>query len=384
MKKWFVFIVACLLSGQVQAQEKKNWVLRNLGKLGAFIDTMTIKGVDPNYIEVPNKPWQLILRFNTNDMDLTSQTKLTQEQIAAKGLEGELNWRTTIQPTASTSIGAWIGYRGYGLGYSFSLSKKEGNNFTFSATGSNYSLSMHFRRFKTNSMTAHIWGYDEDGPQDETSNGETLDPMTIHTTLINGFYMLNGKRFSHAAAYDQSVIQRRSAGSLVVGGSWFYQSFDYVSDFNAPIIQLVSNIGRTQIYEGSLTLGYAYNWVPMKDLLINVTALPMITFYNRAKAYIYDSNYDIFLDPDEISPNGKKAYPDDASWMEDIRVYQTDTEERHGKVSLNFEARTSVTYQLGRYFVNAYGQVNHFHHHFDTNKLKNTDWSINASIGMRL
>lgn len=196
MKKWVVYLLIFPFCNLVLAQEKKNWVLRNLGKLGAFIDTMTVRGIDPSYIEVPQKPWQLILRYNTNDMHMTSRTKIDQEQLAARGLEGELNWETTIKPMATTSVGAWIGYRGYGLGYSYSFNKQQGQNFAFSATGSNYSVSIHLRRFKTSEMGVHVWGYDEDGTVDETFDGESFDPLTIHTTMVNGFYMLNSKRFS--------------------------------------------------------------------------------------------------------------------------------------------------------------------------------------------
>lgn len=387
MKKWVVYLLIFPFCNLVLAQEKKNWVLRNLGKLGAFIDTMTVRGIDPSYIEVPQKPWQLILRYNTNDMHMTSRTKIDQEQLAARGLEGELNWETTIKPMATTSVGAWIGYRGYGLGYSYSFNKQQGQDFAFSATGSNYSVSIHLRRFKTSEMGVHVWGYDEDGTVDETFDGESFDPLTIHTTMVNGFYMLNSKRFSHAAAYDQSVIQRRSAGSLVLGAAWFYQSLDYVSNLNAMLIQYVDNIGRIQVYEGSLTVGYAYNWVPVKNLLVNVTALPMITFFNQAKTHLYESNYDVFLEPGTPSPDGKKPFPEDEydySWMDDITVYKTDTKTKHGNVSINFDARASVTYQLGNYFLNVYGQLSHYRHHLDDNKLRNSEWSVNASIGIRL
>jgi hypothetical protein len=39
--------------------------------------------------------------------------------MAEKGLYGELNWESAFKPRSEVSIGAWIGYRGYGLGYSY-------------------------------------------------------------------------------------------------------------------------------------------------------------------------------------------------------------------------------------------------------------------------
>lgn len=384
MKRGVAIMLIAMLCCQVQAQEKKNWVSRQWNRLVSFIDEMSVSGIDTNYIAIPEKPWQIILRYNANDMLLRSSTKMSEETLISQGINGEYEWETTVSPNTSSSIGLWVGYRGYGLGYSLSLSKGQGRNFLFAATGSRFSISLRLRRFKTNDMGIRLSGFDEDGKFDWKSEGHADDPLSVHTTLVDGYYMLNGKRFSHAAAYDQSAIQLRSAGSIVVGASWFYTSLNSASDNNAILIQTMNGIGRTQIYEGSIGLGYTYNWVPTKNLLVNVIAIPQFTLYNRAKAYLYESNYDIFLKPGEITPDGKKALPVDGTWPDDFAITPKGTAEKHGSISLNFDARMSVTYQLGRYFINAYGQVNHYNHYFGDNHMKITDWSVNGSIGIRL
>ena len=378
-------MLIAMLCSHVQAQEKKNWLFRQVDKLAAFVDTMSVTGIDTNYIDIPKRPWQVIMRYNANDMLLRSSTRVDEQMLAEKNLSGELSWETIVSPRTSSSTGLWVGYRGYGLGYSLSLSEGHGSNFRFSATGSRYSISLRLRRFKTEELGIRMSGYDpEEGEFDLETKGYTDEPLTVHTTLVDGYYMLNGKRFSHAAAYDQSAIQLRSAGSIVLGASWFYTSLNYASDHNAFIIQTMNGIGRTQIYEGSIGVGYAYNWVPVKDLLVNVIAIPQITLYNRAKVYLYESNYDIYLEPGETSPDGKMALPDEDLLPDDLTITPTGTAEKHGNISLNFDARMSMTYQLGRCFINAYGQVNHYNHRFGSNHMKITDWSINGSIGIRL
>ena len=53
-------------------------------------------------------------------------------------------------------------------------------------------------------------------------------------------------------------------------------------------------------------------------------------------------------------------------------------------VSLGFDARMSLTYNVGNVFFNAYGQFNNIrYHHNNTNGYLN-DWFINTSIGIRL
>jgi hypothetical protein len=130
-------------------------------------------------------------------------------------------------------------------------------------------------------------------------------------------------------------------------------------------------------------LGYAYNWVPMKNLLINITAMPMLVVYNRTKAYLYESNYDIFLGEGEVSPTGKKYVPDDDSWQDDITLEETSSITKYGKLSLNIDARASITYNFDRFFLNVYGQVNHWNNKIDNNRIKLTDWYVNASLGFR-
>ena len=376
-----IILFCCL---QLWGQERKPWVVRTVNKLGAFIDTLTIKGIDSRYIEVPEKPWQLVLKFNANDMDLKSKSHMSSEYISRKGYYGEINMESSFKPTMTASIGAWIGYRGYGWGYSLSLTKNNGRNFSIGATGSNYSINLRSRKFSTRELDTSIWGYDEDG-YTEIPEGtiETWDDVEVRRTIIDGFYLLNGKRFSHAAAYDQSVKQIRSAGSLVIGAMWFQTSLDYAARKNALLIQVLGDIGRIKIQEGSIGIGYAYNWVPMKNLLVNITAMPMLALLNRTKIDLYDSNYDIFLEDAEVSPTGKKRVPDDQSWQEDITLEKTGSQVKYGKVSFNINARASVTYNFDRYFLNVYGQLNNYRNSIDESTLRLTDWYVNASLGMR-
>jgi len=198
---------------------------------------------------------------------------------------------------------------------------------------------------------------------------------------LDGYYLLNGKRFSYAAAYDQSVIQIRSAGSLIIGAMWFQMSLDYAKRLNSLFIQLLNNVGKIKIQEGSIGVGYAYNWVPVKNLLINVMAIPMLTLYNRNKAVLYDSNYNMFIDNDT---NGQKAVPDDGSWTEDVTLTERETIVKYGKVSLNIDARLSITYNWDRYFFNIYGQWNRFRNSIESNTLRLNTWYVNASLGVRL
>lgn len=332
---------------------------------------------------MPEKPWAVVLKSNANDMDLRSTTYMTEKQLEAHNVIGDLNFETKFEPEREVSIGAWIGYRGYGLGYSYSLQRSKGRNFSIGATGANYGFNLHIRSFSTDELTAHYWGHDEGEYIDVSLRANTWDDVKINTTIFDAFYLLNGKRFSYAAAYDQSMNQIRSAGSLMVGIKWFQTSVDYSKPMNGLLIQALGDVGQFKIHKGSIGVGYAYNWVPARNLLVNVMAMPMLTVYNRTKLYYYDSNYDLFLGPDEVSSSGKKHVPDDDSWTKDITLKESDTDVKYGRPSLSMDARASITYQFDRFFLTVSGQYNRYSNKVDDNELDLTDWNINANLGVR-
>ena len=68
---------------QMQGQERKPWVLRALNAVKTYIDSSAVKGIDTRYLEVPEKPWAVMLKSNANDMDLRSTTYMSEDQLAA-------------------------------------------------------------------------------------------------------------------------------------------------------------------------------------------------------------------------------------------------------------------------------------------------------------
>ena len=172
----------------------------------------------------------------------------------------------------------------------------------------------------------------------------------------------------------------------MLGMMWFQTSVDYSERLNGLIIQFLGDVGCFKIQKGSIGIGYAYNWVPMRNLLLNVTAMPMLTVYNRTKLLYYESNYDIFMDEGDVSPKGKKhvpSDPDDISWTEDITLKRYGSETIYGRPSLTLDARASITYQWNRFFLTVCGQYNGYYNKVDNNELRLSDWYVNAALGVR-
>ena len=85
---------------------------------------------------------------------------------------------------------------------------------------------------------------------------------------LNFYYAFNYRKFSFPAAFSQSYIQKRSAGSWMVGAC-FDGSKTKVKGMTIRLNEL------------ALGAGYGYNLVPSSHLLFHLSALPTITVYSH-------------------------------------------------------------------------------------------------------
>ena len=115
--------------------------------IGRFIDSMTVRGVDPRYIEAPQKPWQVIANGNISQSDL-KLSSLMNAQDFGSDTEEYLKWEPRIKTDISTYAGLWVGYRGYGIGYSWNIGGDKGRILTFGATGGSYGVNLRIHAFE--------------------------------------------------------------------------------------------------------------------------------------------------------------------------------------------------------------------------------------------
>lgn len=372
--KYLILVVALSICGPAVAQQA---VVSFIKKVGEKIDSMTVKGVDPNYIVAPEKPWQVILRGNVK------QTVVSMD-CQGNMLGIDYNAEPYLKTTPSQYLGLWVGYRGYGLGYTVNVSGDKGSNFTFGATGGSYGVNLRIRSFENSNPDFNLNSDILNESDLETWNDVQLtDPIKVKTVIADAYYLFNGKKCSYAAAYDQSVIQKRSAGSLMAGLMYNYTRIDYASDSNGDLVYLMDGLGKVKLWQGSAGVGYAYNWVPARGLLVNVMFMPMLTFVNRLKAYGYTTNVlDLMADPFFWDPDTT-----DEEWDEcfygNVHITPAGDMTFNSGLSLGYDARMSLTYNFDRFYINAYGQFNNIrYHHKNTSGYLN-DWFINTSLGFR-
>ena len=372
--KYLVLVMGLGISSQMMAQ---GGVISLIKKVGTLIDTMSVRGVDRRYIEAPEKPWQLIVRGNVNQTIVSMNTKGVIEGM-------EYDAKPSLRTEPAQYVGLWAGYRGYGLGYTVNVGGDKGNYFTIGATGGSFGINVRIHSFDNSSPNLNLDSdILSDMNKDEWREVKLIDPIHVNTLIADGYYMFNGKKFSYAAAYDQSVIQKRSAGSLMAGLMYNYTNIDYSSKYNGDIIYLMEGLGRVKLWQGSVGVGYAYNWVPARGLLINVMAMPMLTFVNKIKAYGYATNVEELMeDPIFWSDISNEEW--DEWFYKNLQIAPMGDMTFNSGLTFSFDGRVSLTYNFGRCFFSAYGQFNNIRYSHNSTSGYLNDWFVNTSFGIRL
>lgn len=373
--KFFILVLCLNVCGQAMAQKS---LVSLVKKVETLIDSMSVKGIDRHYIDMPEKPWQLIVRGNVSQtiVNMTTEGHMAGEKYSANPY---------LETTPAEYTGLWVGYRGYGLGYMVNVGGDKGSYFTIGLTGGAFGLNLRIHSFNNSNPNFNLnSNLIPEESQETWKKVQLTDPISVMTIFADGYYMFNGKKFSYAAAYDQSLIQKRSAGSLMVGLMYTHTHIDYASDSNGDLVYMMKGLGQIKLWQVSAGVGYAYNWVPTRRILINVMAMPMLTFINRLKAYAYATNVEeLMQDPTFWDPTIS-----DEDWDEwfygNLNITPTGNKMYNSGLSLGFDARVSLTYSFGRCFFTAYGQFNNIRYHHNNTDGYLNDWFINTSFGVRL
>jgi hypothetical protein len=293
--------------------------------------------------------------------------------------------RPYLKTTPSQYIGLWAGYRGYGLGYTVNVGGDKGSYLTFGATGGSYGINVRIHSFDNSNPDINLNSSLISAEEAATWNDVDLtDPIHVRTVIADGYYMFNGKKFSYAAAYDQSVIQKRSAGSLMVGLMYNYTHIDFASNTNGDLIYLMNGLGKAKLWQGSVGAGYAYNWVPVSGLLVNVMAMPMLTFIDKIRAYGYATNIEKLMEDPRFLDKNITNEEWDEWFYGNVRIAPIGAKTFDSGINIGFDARMSLTYNFGRFFLNAYGQFNNIRFRHNSSRGYLNDWFVNTALGIRL
>lgn len=230
--------------------------------------------IDTTYIE-PQKYDYAFMIQNTNTQEVY--------RISDKG-----DRSVTFAPEWSYKIGPYFGWRWIFLGYTldinhldFSHDDSQRQEFDLSLYTNLFGIDLYYRKsgndYKIRRL--QLGNLDTRPMKDVEFNG-----FRSSVKGFNIYYILNHHKFSYPAAFSQSTVQRRSAGTPLLGFAYTDHklSIDWTElqrlveerlgpdAYEAPVDSNFRSLNVKYI-DISLSGGYAYNWVFAKNWLLSIS-----------------------------------------------------------------------------------------------------------------
>ncbi len=268
-------------ASRIERVREKRILVRS--KVDRILDKRQRITTDTLYISRPEQP--LTIRVKTDIYSNSMRFHSRHDDNTTATYE--------IKSALKETIGFSANYRGISLSLSLNPKQILGKN-----SDIEYQLNFYRNSFGADITYSYLHsfkGKDNIG----IYNGWYDLPNTLHEGLsINGYWVFNRRRFSYPAVFSHSWIQRRSAGSFLVGASGYIGALD-LGDFYDDIPQMHGReLNRITMSHISVGAGYGYNLVtPNRKMLIHLSAMPTLIVWKNYKLHYNDGNDNMTTDP---------------------------------------------------------------------------------------
>ena len=277
MKKIFALAVILLaISGEADAQSI-------LHRADSILTAKYRKGgIDTAYITRPATKWTVTARMNVSGA-----------KIETEGLDNCQHFKAEMQANRKATVSVGVSYLGISLSASLNPAKLMGKYHDYELNFNSYGRRFGFDIVYQDAKNFTGW-HDHDGMERITLPDGVLSVKTLN---LNAFYVFNSRRFSYPAAFSQSYIQRRSAGSFLLAASAMGQHATH--DWDQEMQLKMTNI--------SLGAGYGYNYVPGQGWLLHISALPTFIVYSNTSMTFGDTRVPLHYHFPEVIITGRGA-----------------------------------------------------------------------------
>ncbi len=267
-----------LLPISLFAQEKM------VAKIDSFLSNRYYRiDYDTSYLARPARRWSISLGTNISTTGLDVTSNINNQDCKTK---------LDADKTMTTSLS--VAYSGLSLSFSLNPAKLSGKEtdweFNFSSYGNR--MGVDFTATDSKTMSGSMIFADKNY---DLSAGDIRQKMFF----LNGYYAFNSRRFSYPAAFQQSYVQKRSAGS------WLLNAAIYGSRTTTEN----GHMGKSQLDYLKVAVGggYGYNWVPQKNWLFHISAAPTLCLFSHSRLEINDEREKLRWHFPEFVISGKGA-----------------------------------------------------------------------------
>ena len=295
--------------------------------------------LDSERVYQPGRFWSVQAGYEMRSVG----TSVRSENVQFQNQPYDFTLEQRLKDRAAHEVGLKIGYGGISLGLSHEVGRKEGASKSISLAYENTFWGASFRYSRYSSLVEGFMDLKIPGSTNIDAHTPFLstEPGEMVNVIVDGYYAFNRKKFSYTAAFDGKTLQRKSTGSWIVGAKYMQGGFT-VNPKDDVILSVSQGIGKYSTYQFSLGGGYSFNWVlfhrdpetsrdlaRLSNLTINLTAMPMLTVFNRTETARYKQT-ESFVYTDENA----------------VKVAMM------GNIQPNFIARAALNWTAGHFFLN--------------------------------
>lgn len=250
--------------------------------------------VDTTYIE-PQKYIYAFMVQNTNTYEIYH-------------IKSNLGYSVTFAPNISLRVGPYFGYRWVFIGYTVDVTHlhdevNDRTDLNLSLYSNKLGLDLFYRKTGDGYFIRRAF-FGDDFDSKPIKNVQ-FGGIRTSNKGFNAYYIFNHRKFSYPAAFSQSTVQRRSAGSPLIGLGYSTQSVSV--DWKALDRLIEEKTGHAIIaekYDSTLnnstfhyddyfiTAGYAYNWVFARNWLLDAS-LSACFSYKRTRSDVQRNRFSL-------------------------------------------------------------------------------------------
>ncbi len=257
MRQFLVILLSCIaVAGSAQSRREQ---------VKSYLDSVlqakySKVSYDTNYIGRPKA--RLTLKVRTN---------FSGNNIHARGQVDDVYSKADLETDHKATLSVGVNYRGLSAGLAINPASLKGRykdyELNLNIYSNRYSLDASYQMSRT------LAGDVVRGAATDHVDRGFVDLKVLN---IAGYYTFNHRRFSFPAAFTQSYVQKRSAGSWLVG-------FSYQGGRMKTTDEVSEDVPKARIYVGHLGIGggYGYNLVVRQKWLFHISALPTLVLFNR-------------------------------------------------------------------------------------------------------
>ena len=238
--------------------------------------------IDTAYITRPATKWTVAARMNVSGA-----------KIEAEGIQDGQHFKSEMEANRKATLSVGVSYLGLSLSVALNPAKLMGKYHDFELNFNSYGRRFGFDVIYQNAKNFTGWHDHEGMERIELPD----DMLSVKTLNLNAFYIFNSRHFSYPAAFSQSYIQRRSAGSFLLAASGMGQHATL--DWNQEMQLKMTNIG--------IGAGYGYNYVPSKGWVLHISALPTFIVYSNTSMTFGDARVPLLYHFPEVIITGRGA-----------------------------------------------------------------------------